>query len=550
MRVADDQTIAFMYAEGMSLRDVASSLGVSKSYVEHSLRKQGISRRTQSEAGRFPQAAIRSGKTAPAVERAIVDRYASGETLESLMAAFDVSDATIYAILRRYNAPLHGQPRQTPVDVEQRVVEMYRSGKTLLQIGAALGMSGTQARKILMKHGVERRPPAYVRENPVARDYGDENFPTEWIEAPPSVPRWMIKYRDRRTGKFKPAPVSTSVQAGHFDSLIEVTFPPFDSDSWKLRDITGPHVFSKNLIAGLARKKTLAIGSPWELYRTAGIIEGIVTTRGYWGPLRDAFSLITPIFDGSPIWWVDLDDGPQREASLLDLVTMRHPNLSQKPDGSLSQIWLMSLDQWNNGDWPLESEGGPPAHGTSRIGARENPVESSGSELICMGRKVEFDLRAPPIGVSTRSKNVAAPRDAGMLYDASGRDWPRCSLLIAEFDRGKTETEEGSDYFGRNAIIYEGGVDLPPVDIASWHKLGEIDEIFYDRAGTKHPGYFRHTFNKARNLTQLILYPFKRKAFKQAAVLYSLWRRKTSRQFYRVELPEGCIVDDRGIVVP
>jgi len=170
--------------------------------------------------------------------------------------------------------------------------------------------------------------------------------------------------------------------------------------------------------------------------------------------------------------------------------------------------------------------------------------------LICMGRKIEINLRAPGIGLGSGSKRVKPARDAAMLYDESGEDWPTCSLLIGEFDRGKTESDEGSDYFGRSATVFEGGIDLPPENISTWHKLGEINEIYYDRAGTKHPGFFHHKFNKAKNLTQLLLYPFKSRAFKKPAVLYSFWRRKTSEQFYRIELPDGCIVDDRGIVVP
>jgi hypothetical protein len=169
--------------------------------------------------------------------------------------------------------------------------------------------------------------------------------------------------------------------------------------------------------------------------------------------------------------------------------------------------------------------------------------------LICMGRKVEIDLREPPIGSGSRSKHIRVPSDAGMLYDESGTYWPRCSLLISEFARGKKKSDQGADYFGRDATVFEGNVDLPPKDIAAWHKLGEIDQIFYDRAGTKHPGFFRHQFNKPKGLYRLI-FLFKKRASKHPAVVYSLWRRKTEEQFFRIELPEGCIVDDRGIVLP
>lgn len=156
-----------------------------------------------------------------------------------------------------------------------------------------------------------------------------------------------------------------------------------------------------------------------------------------------------------------------------------------------------------------------------------------------MGRKVEIDLRG--------SKTIRPPRDAGMLYDDSGTYWPKCSLLIAEFDRGRKKTNEGKDYFGRNADRREGHLDPPPQDISAWRRLGEIDQIFYDRAGTKYPGFFRHEFNKPKGIRVKLIFLVKGKAAKEPAVLYTL---KSGKTFYRIELPGGCIVDDRGIVLP
>lgn len=169
--------------------------------------------------------------------------------------------------------------------------------------------------------------------------------------------------------------------------------------------------------------------------------------------------------------------------------------------------------------------------------------------LICMGREVEFDLRETPIGRFDQGKTVVAPPDAGLLHDESGAYWPRCSLLVANFERGSEETDEGKNYFGRGAGVKRGSVELPPKDISAWQKLGEIKTIFYDRAGTKAPGYFKHQFNKPRGLYKLV-FLVKGKAGKQPAVLYTLFSRRLGQSFYRVELPSGCIVDDRGIVLP
>jgi hypothetical protein len=138
-----------------------------------------------------------------------------------------------------------------------------------------------------------------------------------------------------------------------------------------------------------------------------------------------------------------------------------------------------------------------------------------------------------------------------MLYDESGESWPGCSLLIGEFERGREEDDsgEGESYFGRNATVFAGGIDLPTRDLNAWQRLGEIDTVYYDRAGTKYPGFFKHTFNKPRGLFKVI-FLIKGKAAKKPAMLYTLFRRRSEKTFYRIELPAGCIVDDRGIVMP
>jgi hypothetical protein len=141
----------------------------------------------------------------------------------------------------------------------------------------------------------------------------------------------------------------------------------------------------------------------------------------------------------------------------------------------------------------------------------------------------------------------ARKRDA-LLYDPSGRYWPRCSLLVAGFDRGggvaRDATKEARAFYGRSATIRAGTLEMvPPLDLSAWARLGPLESIFYERRGTKAPGYFRHEFNKPRGLWKLI-FAIKGRSVKQPAVLYNL------RSLYRVELPEGCIVDDRGIVAP
>lgn len=182
----------------------------------------------------------------------------------------------------------------------------------------------------------------------------------------------------------------------------------------------------------------------------------------------------------------------------------------------------------------------------ARETAQENPASSG---VICMGRQVEIDLREAPVGRSSGGKTIVPPPDAGLLHDESGDYWPKCSLLIADFERGDEQTDEGESYFGRGATITRGYAEAPPDDLSAWQRLGEIKTIFYDRAGTKHPGFFRHEFNKPRDLWRLV-FLIKGKAAKQPAVLYTHYSRRLGQTFYRVELPDGCIVNDRGIVLP
>jgi hypothetical protein len=157
-----------------------------------------------------------------------------------------------------------------------------------------------------------------------------------------------------------------------------------------------------------------------------------------------------------------------------------------------------------------------------------------------MGREVAIVLRT--------KRELAPSVRAGLLYDDSGDAWPRCSLLIATFDGfthepTSAERRAAKDYFGRSATIGAGRVTIPPRSLSGWRRVGDVTDIFYDRAGTKAPGYFHHRFHKPRGLWKL-LFLFKPTAAKAPVVLYQ------RRGAYRLELPDGCIVDDRGIALP
>lgn len=167
--------------------------------------------------------------------------------------------------------------------------------------------------------------------------------------------------------------------------------------------------------------------------------------------------------------------------------------------------------------------------------ARHHGDAMSERGLICMGRDVIFVLRGG------REISARRRRD-GMLHDSSGFYWPRCSVLIAPFENGDDvcDARKARQFFGR-VDIFTGRAPLPPRSLHAWREVGVLDQIFYDRAG-KHSGPFRHRFNAPRGLWQIV-WPLVR-AGDKPAILYS------RDGCFRVELPRGCIVDDRGYVAP
>jgi hypothetical protein len=160
--------------------------------------------------------------------------------------------------------------------------------------------------------------------------------------------------------------------------------------------------------------------------------------------------------------------------------------------------------------------------------------------LIVKGRSVAFDLE---------DREILVRRSSGLMHDPTGRSWPRCSLLIGPFQRGRAARSDApsyrdaQSYFGRDAEVRQGEVDPPPRPLASWKRLGTVEQIWYTRAGMRYrhrgkPSPFRHPFNEPGILTRL----FRGKG--RRPVLYAHGR------FLRLEMQRGCILDARGIVWP
>lgn len=152
--------------------------------------------------------------------------------------------------------------------------------------------------------------------------------------------------------------------------------------------------------------------------------------------------------------------------------------------------------------------------------------------LIAKGYEVGLRRR------STGSRNgsmVKPPASYALCHDPSGKDWPKCSILILPFRRGQGETDyrPAKEYFG-----YDPGLGVvtssPPRDLKQWTLVCEVDAIDYWRPGIDHEGDYEHYF-KGRG------YVWGDKQFPK------VYRRG---RIYRLELGGGCVVNWRGICHP
>jgi hypothetical protein len=143
--------------------------------------------------------------------------------------------------------------------------------------------------------------------------------------------------------------------------------------------------------------------------------------------------------------------------------------------------------------------------------------------LICKGFAVSFKLAS--------GKTVKAPGGYGLLHDPGGKDWAKCSGLIAPFSKGGSEIDDAKakDYFGHTAR--GGELKLPPRSLGEWKKLGVVSEILYTRRRpgrlpADHQDRYYHPISNG------------------TATLYRRGR------MLRIELGPGCDWSYRGIVSP
>lgn len=138
--------------------------------------------------------------------------------------------------------------------------------------------------------------------------------------------------------------------------------------------------------------------------------------------------------------------------------------------------------------------------------------------VIVKGDKVIFRMRDG----STRKP----PPSYGIIHDPDGKELPKCIVFVGPVRRtsvpAAAPSRKAKAYLGRKFPPKKAIVNRPP---DSWKPIGEVVEILYERRG-KYAGKYFHPF----------------KAFSPTL--------SRSGRFYRLELRNGCIVDDRGFVFP
>lgn len=151
--------------------------------------------------------------------------------------------------------------------------------------------------------------------------------------------------------------------------------------------------------------------------------------------------------------------------------------------------------------------------------------------LICKGLRVRFIMK---------DGGEVSPRGA-LLHDPSGKYWPKNSMLVVGFKRGRRRATDDErrgapkEYLGRTHDARVGSVELPPKQLSEWQARGEVATILYVRPGTKAPGRYYHHFGKRR--IEAFFKSGKARLYQRGSL-------------YRVEMGQGSLADDRGIVFP
>jgi hypothetical protein len=126
---------------------------------------------------------------------------------------------------------------------------------------------------------------------------------------------------------------------------------------------------------------------------------------------------------------------------------------------------------------------------------------------------------------------IYMPPSHVMVHDVHGELVRTCDLYVVPYvhtrngasDSDKSLRKKAEEYYGKTTPLEMGTVDVPT---QGWHRVAATYAIRYRRMG-KHKGLYQHEFAELPWLEQ-----------------------NRSTLAFRLPLPDGCVLNDRGIVWP
>ena len=147
----NEAEICRRYLAGESAVQLGAAFGVDPATVSKYLKRKGITLRTNKEA---------HGGLSAEIEAEVCKLYKDGKSTSQLGSAFGVHSTTIGNILKRKNIVLRTNKeanRRLTDEREQLICKRYLAGENTYQLAAAFGLTHNPIRKILERHGIERR---------------------------------------------------------------------------------------------------------------------------------------------------------------------------------------------------------------------------------------------------------------------------------------------------------------------------------------------------------------------------------------------------------
>jgi len=160
------------------------------------------------------------------------------------------------------------------------------------------------------------------------------------------------------------------------------------------------------------------------------------------------------------------------------------------------------------------------------------------SKLLVRGDRISFvsleqakKVGRHPLDEEKMPSDIFLPDEFVVVHDTAGILFDRCHMHVVKWRNSRKRmpnvresyAQDAYRYFGEEAEITLGDVEIPQ---GPWKKVAKIAYIRYRRTG-KHKGNYEHDFDPC-------------------VFLYSTQRPLS----WKLRLPNGCIVDERGFVRP